>query len=271
MALLSSGALTSKSSQVRNQGLVAEAYEWDKEEVSSDDNEMVDVKVLMKLVDDESGVVGKESVINGEWVKIPMRKVQTLLEMEDNDERKYFLDYLGVDLNFVEEQRNNHMQKDLVFVKSSANDTKVSIPNVKRLWLSKAKGFNLPNHDTGIIVSSKLNVEITDPSATLIVTDSSVTIYDSAEESSLVCSIPLPPLEKLADVEPASGSKTIKSILKFNSTFKAETLKGVTINEPTNLSAPTKGNKNVSASKKNSAPAGKLKNVKTEDDIPLSM
>ncbi|GKF92766.1 retrovirus-related pol polyprotein from transposon TNT 1-94, partial [Tanacetum coccineum] len=99
LALLSSGASTSKSSQVRNQGLVAEAYEWDEEEVSSDDNEMVEVKVLMALADDESGVVGKESAKNGEWVKISMRK------------GKSFLDYLGVDLNFVEEQRNNLMIK----------------------------------------------------------------------------------------------------------------------------------------------------------------
>nr|GEX05426.1 reverse transcriptase domain-containing protein [Tanacetum cinerariifolium] len=58
------------------------------------------------------------------------------------------------------------------------------------------------------------------------VTDSSVTNYDSVDESS-VCSTPLPLLEKLA---------------------------GFTINEPT--SAPAKGNKNVSASKMNSAPTG---------------
>ncbi|GKA38333.1 hypothetical protein Tco_0730884 [Tanacetum coccineum] len=44
-------------------------------EVSSDDNEMVKVKVLMALADDESGVVGKESTISGEWVKISIRKV----------------------------------------------------------------------------------------------------------------------------------------------------------------------------------------------------
>ncbi|GJS24296.1 hypothetical protein Tco_0452928 [Tanacetum coccineum] len=146
MALLNSSPSSSKSSMVKNKGLVVEAYEWDEEDVSSDDNEMVEVKVLMALADDENVVVGKESARN-------------------------------------------------------------------------------------------------------------------------VCSTPLPPLEKLVGAEPVSGPKTIKSILKSNSTFKAETLKGVTINEPT--SALAKGNKNVSASKKNSAPAGKLKNVKTEDEIPL--
>nr|GEY48045.1 uncharacterized mitochondrial protein AtMg00810-like [Tanacetum cinerariifolium] len=39
----------SKASTVKNKGLITEAYEWDKEEVSSDDNEMVEVKVLMAL------------------------------------------------------------------------------------------------------------------------------------------------------------------------------------------------------------------------------
>ncbi|GJW64334.1 retrovirus-related pol polyprotein from transposon TNT 1-94 [Tanacetum coccineum] len=243
--------------------------------------------VLMTLTDDENIVVGKESARNGEWVKISMRKVHTLLEMEDNDERKTFIDYLCIDLNYVEEQRNNLMlkhrclvqelntckeqfsnkvnqciseqistqkkrilgvdqltkdpssfgQKDLVFGKSSADDTKVSIRGVERPWLSEAEGFNLPNHD-------------------------------NANESS-VCSTPLPPLEKLASVEHVSGSKTIKSILKSNSTFKTETLKGITINEPTSASA--NGNKSILASKGNSAPTDKLKNVKTKDDIPLSI
>ncbi|GKE73439.1 retrovirus-related pol polyprotein from transposon TNT 1-94, partial [Tanacetum coccineum] len=58
---------------VKNNGLIAEAYEWDEEEVSSDDNEMVEVKVLMALVD-ENDVVSKESARNGEWVKISIRK-----------------------------------------------------------------------------------------------------------------------------------------------------------------------------------------------------
>ncbi|GKC75145.1 retrovirus-related pol polyprotein from transposon TNT 1-94, partial [Tanacetum coccineum] len=49
LALLSSNASVSKSLMVKNKGLIAEAYEWDEEEVSSDDNEMVEVKDLMAL------------------------------------------------------------------------------------------------------------------------------------------------------------------------------------------------------------------------------
>ncbi|GKC12699.1 hypothetical protein Tco_1009481, partial [Tanacetum coccineum] len=94
----------------------AKASEWDEEEVSSNDNDMTEVKVLKALADDENVVVGKEIARNGEWVKISTRKVHTLLDMEDNDDRKSFLDYLCIDLNYVEEQRNNLVLKrrDLV-------------------------------------------------------------------------------------------------------------------------------------------------------------
>ncbi|GKD13990.1 hypothetical protein Tco_1198397 [Tanacetum coccineum] len=252
LALLSFGTSTSKSSMVKNKGLVAEAYAWDEEEVSLDDNEMVEVKVLMALANDENVAVGKESARNGEWVKILMKKVHTLLTMEDNDDRKTFLNYLCIDLNYAEEQRNNIMlkyrdlvqelnnaksnyysnkvnqyiskqipsqkkrilglnqltedlsssgQSHLVLEKSSVDDNKVSFSGVERSWLYEVEGLLLPNHDT-------------------------------VNESS-VCSTPLPPLEKLAGAEPISGPKTIKSILKSNSIFKAETSKGVTINEPT--------------------------------------
>ncbi|GJR83461.1 hypothetical protein Tco_0154246 [Tanacetum coccineum] len=90
-----------------------------------------------------------------------------------------------------------------------------------------------------------------------------------AQNESLVCSTPLPPLKKLDGAEPISGPKTIKSILKSKSTFKAKTLKGVIINEPS--SALAKDNKSFSASKVNLAPAGKLKSVKIEDDPPLAI
>nr|GFC21274.1 hypothetical protein [Tanacetum cinerariifolium] len=106
-----------------------------------------------------------------------------------------------------------------------------------RPWLSKAKGFILPNHDT-------------------------------ANESS-VCSTPLPLLKKLDGAEPISRPKTIKSTLRLKSTFKAETLKSVIINEPS--LAPTKGNKSSSASKVNLTFAGKLKSVKIKDDPPLAI
>ncbi|GJW90671.1 retrovirus-related pol polyprotein from transposon TNT 1-94 [Tanacetum coccineum] len=223
-----------------------------REEVSSNDNEMVEVKVLMALANDESSAVGKESARNGEWVKISMRKENTKILKENQALRKTVLT----------------RQKDLVFVKSSTEDTNVSKPNVERPWLSEAKGFNLLNYDTGRILSTKSHVNVIESSVTMIVTDSSVTDYDSAKESTSVCSTPLSPLEKLPGAEPQNelqpGPKTIKSILKACSTRKDETSKDVIINEIINYSAPAKGTKNVSASKKNSASFGKLKNVITE-------
>ncbi|GKC54815.1 hypothetical protein Tco_1077560, partial [Tanacetum coccineum] len=58
---------------VKNKGLMAEACEWDEEELPSDDNDMVEVKVLMALAE-ENDAVSKEGAKNGEWVKISMRK-----------------------------------------------------------------------------------------------------------------------------------------------------------------------------------------------------
>nr|GEV24789.1 transposase, mutator type [Tanacetum cinerariifolium] len=65
LVVLSSGASSSKSSIVKNKGLVAKAYEWDEEDVSFNDNEITKLKVLMALSDDEYVVVGKESARNG--------------------------------------------------------------------------------------------------------------------------------------------------------------------------------------------------------------
>ncbi|GJW44045.1 hypothetical protein Tco_0072844 [Tanacetum coccineum] len=104
-------ALLAKSKRFFKKGLIVESYDWDEEEVSSNDNEIPEVKALMALADEERVFVSKESAKNGEWIKISMKKVHTLLEMEDNDDKKSFLDYLCIDLNYVEEQKNNLMSK----------------------------------------------------------------------------------------------------------------------------------------------------------------
>ncbi|GKB01734.1 retrovirus-related pol polyprotein from transposon TNT 1-94 [Tanacetum coccineum] len=251
----------------------------------------------MTLVDNENAAVSKQGAKNGELVKISMRKmlvlkqakfdfltmqhVNTEILKENQNLRKELKELTTIietwlnssnkvnqciseqipnqkkrilGLDQLTDDPSSSGQTDLVFVKSSLDDTKMSIPVVERPWLSKARGLKLPNHDTGRIFPFESQVKVTNPSA--VVTNSSATEYDSTDES-LVCSILLPPLEKLIGAKPISGPKTIKSILKSNSIFKPETLKGVTINEPT--STPIKGNNNVLASKWNSAPTGKLK------------
>ncbi|GJX00037.1 hypothetical protein Tco_0183950 [Tanacetum coccineum] len=170
------------------------------------------------------------SIITETWLNSSNKVNQYISEQIPSQKKRV----LGVDQ--PTEDSSSSGQKDIVFVKSSADDTKVSILSVERPWLSKPEGFILPNHDTA-------------------------TEYDSADESS-VCSTPLPPLKKLNGAEPTSGPKTIKSILRSKSTFKAETLKGAIINKPS--SAPDKGNKNSSASVVNSAPAARINHLTPE-------
>ncbi|GKD14711.1 hypothetical protein Tco_1199118 [Tanacetum coccineum] len=217
----------------KNKGLIVEKYEWDEEEVSLDDNEVIEVKALMALTDEKRVSVGKESARNGEWVKISMKKKKIL----------------GIDQ--LTEDTSSSWTKDLVFVKSSAYNSNMTITSGNKPRLSEAEDFTLPNHDTSKVLTVESQRNTTDPSVS--VTDSSSTDYDSADESS-VCSTPLPPLEKLAGANHVSGPKTIKSILKSNSIFKANALKGVTLKEPS--SAPAKDiRKCTSALKTYSAPA----------------
>nr|GEU92442.1 retrovirus-related Pol polyprotein from transposon TNT 1-94 [Tanacetum cinerariifolium] len=118
----------------------------DEEEVSSNDNEMVEVKVLMALAK-ENDAVSKEGAKNGEWVKISMRKC--ISEQIPSQKKRI----LGVDQ--LTQDPSSSGLKDIVFVKSLADDTKVTIPGVERPWVSKAEGFILPNHDTGKILPSE--------------------------------------------------------------------------------------------------------------------
>ncbi|GJT94556.1 hypothetical protein Tco_1090074 [Tanacetum coccineum] len=222
LAFLSSSASASKASMVKNKSLIAEVYEWDKEEVSSDDNEMVKVKVLMALAEDNNAVSkeGARNEITETWLNSSNKVNQCVSEQIPIQKNILRVDQL------IEDPFSSG-QKDLVCGKSSANDTKVSIPGVEKPLLSKAEETN----------------------------------YDSDDESSIY-STPLPSLKKLEGVEHVSGSKTVKSALKSRSTFKAEALKGVIINEPS--SAHAKGNKSTSALK-NSASAVVLETEVSSD------
>ncbi|GJS33708.1 retrovirus-related pol polyprotein from transposon TNT 1-94 [Tanacetum coccineum] len=89
------------------------------------------------LADDESGSVERKC------------QEMCISEQIPNQKRKI----LGVDQ--LTEDPSSSGKKDLVFVKNLVDDTKVSIPNVERPWLSKTKRFNFPNHDTGRILPSE--------------------------------------------------------------------------------------------------------------------
>ena len=61
---MSQAAQTSKPVQAKNKVLVAEAYDWDEEEVSSD--EEIRVSALMALSEGDQVAVGKSHARNGE-------------------------------------------------------------------------------------------------------------------------------------------------------------------------------------------------------------
>ncbi|GJY34748.1 hypothetical protein Tco_0419217 [Tanacetum coccineum] len=130
---------------VKNKCLIIEAYVWDEEEVSSDDNEMVEVIVLMALAKDYD-VVSKEGARNGAQhvnteilkenknLRTELKKLTAIIETWLNSSNKVNQciseqipsqnkRILGVDQ--LTEDPSNSGQKDLVFVKSLADDTDI--------------------------------------------------------------------------------------------------------------------------------------------------
>ncbi|GKA83244.1 retrovirus-related pol polyprotein from transposon TNT 1-94 [Tanacetum coccineum] len=272
---------TSKVAIVKNKGLIAKAYEWDEEEVSSNDNQMVEVKVLMALAE-EDDAISKEGAINEQRNNLLSKHRDLVHEVNACKEQLLvlkqatleFFTMQHVNTEILKENKNLRTElKELTaitetWLNSSNKLMTQKCPNMvlKDPGCLKLKVFILPNHDTGRILPAESQRNTTDLS--VVVTNSSATEYDSVDECSLY-STPIPLLKKLDGVKPIFGSKTIKSILRSKSTFKGETLKGVTVNEPS--SAPAKGNKISLASKVNSAPASKLKSVNIEDDPPLAI
>ncbi|GJX52628.1 hypothetical protein Tco_0280997 [Tanacetum coccineum] len=120
-----------KTFQPKNKGLVVETFDWDEEEVS-DEEEVTQVKVLMALADDEL-TVGKSHARNGEWVDITMRKVNTLLSMDEDVDWQNYLKYINIDLKFVEEQRLNLLSKynKMVFELNKCRDELLILKQAK--------------------------------------------------------------------------------------------------------------------------------------------
>nr|GEZ25139.1 hypothetical protein [Tanacetum cinerariifolium] len=283
LAFFSFSASAPCSPSDKNKGLIAESYDWDEKEVSSDNNDATEVKALTALADEERVFVGKESATN---------------------------DYLCIDLNYVEEQINNLMSKhrnlveelntckeQLLVLKQAKLDlltmqhvnTKIlkenqnlrnelkELTSITEAWLNISSKVNqciskqIPTQKKKILEIDQLTEDtsssgLKDPmflksladNSKVSITGSNKPKLSEAKDSTMsnhdTGKHPLPPLEKLTGVEPVFRPKTIKSILKSKSTFKAETLKGITINEPS--SAPASGNKSFLVSKTNSAPAG---------------
>ncbi|GKE14136.1 hypothetical protein Tco_1421713, partial [Tanacetum coccineum] len=120
-----------KTFKPKIKGLVVETFDWDEEEVS-DEEEVTQVKVLIILADDEL-TVGKSHARNGEWVNITIRKVNTLLSMDEDSDWQNYLKYINIDLKFVEEQRLNLHSKynKMVFELNKCRDELLILKQAK--------------------------------------------------------------------------------------------------------------------------------------------
>ncbi|GJV00158.1 retrovirus-related pol polyprotein from transposon TNT 1-94 [Tanacetum coccineum] len=78
--------------------------------VSSEDEGTTNIRELMAITEDEPSVE-KADARSGQWVDITMKKVHIILSMTDGDERKHVIDYTHVDLDYVEDQRKNLVNK----------------------------------------------------------------------------------------------------------------------------------------------------------------
>ncbi|GJU92296.1 hypothetical protein Tco_1304719 [Tanacetum coccineum] len=98
----------------------------------SDEEEVTHVKVLMALADDEL-TVGESHARNGEWVDITIRKVNTLLSMDEDADWQNYLKYINIDLKFVEEQRLNLLSKynKMVFELNKCRDELLILKQAK--------------------------------------------------------------------------------------------------------------------------------------------
>ncbi|GJU91493.1 hypothetical protein Tco_1303916 [Tanacetum coccineum] len=134
LALLEASPSTYQSPkpfQTKNKGLVAETFDWNKEEVS-DDEEMTQGKVLMALADDELSM-GKNHACNGKWIDITIKKVNILLFMDKDFDWQTYLKYINIDLKYVEEQRLNLLSKynKIVFELNKCRDDLLALKQAK--------------------------------------------------------------------------------------------------------------------------------------------
>ncbi|GKC40876.1 retrovirus-related pol polyprotein from transposon TNT 1-94 [Tanacetum coccineum] len=82
---------------------------------------------------DDELAVGKSHARNGEWVYLIIRKVNTLLSMDEYADWQNYLKYINIDLKFVEEQRLNLLSKynKMVFELNKCRDELLILKQAK--------------------------------------------------------------------------------------------------------------------------------------------
>nr|GEY16694.1 retrovirus-related Pol polyprotein from transposon TNT 1-94 [Tanacetum cinerariifolium] len=134
LALFEASHFTSqslKTFQSNNKGLVNETFDWNKEDVSNNEDE-TQVKVLMALSNDEL-FIGKNHARNGELINITMKKVNILLSMDEDLDWHTYLKYINIDLKYVEEQSFNLLSKytKIIFELNKCRDDILSFKQAK--------------------------------------------------------------------------------------------------------------------------------------------
>ncbi|GJT77054.1 hypothetical protein Tco_1043779 [Tanacetum coccineum] len=131
-------------------GLVAEICEWDAKEVSYDEEEMVEVKSLMALIEEDKVSLSKEDARNGKWIQISMEKC--ISEQTPSQKRG-----LEVEASSASGQEGNAL------IESSSENSVMPQQNNERTLPSEPK------------------INTTNPS--VVVLDSSASDYDYADDS----------------------------------------------------------------------------------------
>ncbi|GJY35288.1 hypothetical protein Tco_0420666 [Tanacetum coccineum] len=116
LALLSSSASASKAVTVKNKGLIAEAYEWDEEEVSSDDNEMHRNTEILKENKNLRTKLKELTVITETWLNICNKVNQCISEQIPSQKKRI----IGVDQLTEDPSR-------ILLAKSQRNTTDPSV------------------------------------------------------------------------------------------------------------------------------------------------
>ncbi|GJU56194.1 retrovirus-related pol polyprotein from transposon TNT 1-94 [Tanacetum coccineum] len=218
---------------VKIKGLVVEAYEWDEEDVSSDENEMTKVKVLMALANDESVVMEQRSN--------RVLKHRDLVQ-ELNTYKEQLLVVKQAKLDFLTTQ---HVNKKILKENKNLRKELKELTTITKTWLNSSNKVNqciyeqIPSQKKIILGLDQLTE---DPS--------------SFRKKDLVF------VESSAD-----DIKVSITGVKQPWLFESKATEYDSADESSILLA--KGNKNSLASKNNSAFASKLKNVKTEDESLL--
>ncbi|GJS81103.1 hypothetical protein Tco_0747644 [Tanacetum coccineum] len=228
-----------------------ERYKCNEEKASSDDNDVTEVKALMALADEERVSVGKESARKLTKKQSHVKHRNLVQELNTCEEPLLVLKQAKLDLLTMQ-----HVNTEILKENQNLRNELKELTSITETWLNSSNKVNqciseqIPTQKNKILGSVQLTEDTSSsgPKDPVFVKSSADNLEVSITGSSK------PKLSKADDSTMSNHDTGILSLL---------------IDEPS--SAPAIGNNGSSASKTTSAPTGKLKNVKMEDDPPLAI